>query len=92
MKKIYISENDNMVSQIIPLSEQPNATNEWFPGTYVVDVDDDCDIYYNMRYDTESKKFEINPDYVEPIVTVLPSVFDELFLNKDILEQLIKTQ
>lgn len=80
MFRIYCNEIDDVVEQIYNLTLEPEVKDTMnentFCGFYMVDTEQE--VGYNHRFNRETEEFEINPDYVEQISVVEPSIAEEL--------------
>ncbi len=59
MQKIYINKETNMVEQILTIKTIDELPDDYFPNCYsYLDIEDKINAY-NLRYNKESKEFEV---------------------------------
>ena len=79
MNKVFINKETDMVEQILEVKEGEIISDDYFPNCYAIeDIKGEISTY-NLRYNKESKKFEV-VDGIKPKedVKIIPSEFEEL--------------
>ena len=102
MQKIYINKETNMVEQILKVESENELPDNYFPTCYaILDIDNNIN-GYNLRYNLETKEFEVIegiPAKDEVVIDKAPSIEDfknlkeeneELKNRLDKIENLIK--
>lgn len=59
MNKVYCNKETDLVEQIINIDVDTRWQENWFPNCYVVDDPNNEINTYNLRYNKETKEFEI---------------------------------
>lgn len=59
MNKVYCNKETDMVEQIINIDIDTNWSEDWFSNCYVVDDSENKISTYNLRYNKDTKEFEI---------------------------------
>ena len=79
MNKVFINKETNMVEQILPIKNEDELSDDYFPNCYPV-IDREGKINaYNLRYNKDTKEFEIVegvPAMAEVKVIKQPTVED----------------
>ena len=59
MNKIFVNKDTDMVEQILPIQNEDELSDDYFPNCYAV-IDREGKINaYNLRYNKDTKEFEI---------------------------------
>ncbi|MDU7085926.1 MAG: hypothetical protein E6344_19755 [Clostridium sp.] len=83
MNKVYCNKETDFVEQIINIDVDTRWEENWFPNCYVVDDPDNEINTYNLRYNKETKEFEI----VEGIPPKDEVIVEEAISNEDLKKE-----
>ncbi|MBD7914566.1 hypothetical protein H9660_05360 [Clostridium sp. Sa3CUN1] len=86
MQKIFINKETNMVEQILKIESENELPDNYFPTCYAaLDIENNIN-GYNLRYDLETKEFEVVdgiPAKDEIIIEKVPGIEDYNDLKKE---------
>ena len=86
MQKVFINKDTNIVEQILKVNTENELSDNYFSNCYAV-IDKENNINgYNLRYDLETKEFEVVdgiPAKDEIIIEKVPGIEDYNDLKKE---------
>ena len=79
MYRVYLNIETNVVEQVFDLTAEPSLADmlkEDTFGTNMYFIDTEEPVGFDIKYNTDTKTFEANPNYIEPDTTVIPAKAD----------------
>ncbi|MDU7362757.1 hypothetical protein [Clostridium sp.] len=83
MNKVFINKETDMVEQILEIREGEVIPDDYFPNCYAIDDPEGKINAYNLRYNKETKEFEI----VEGIPPKDEVIVEEAISNEDLKKE-----
>ena len=79
MYRVYLNIETNIVEQVFDLTAEPTLADILKEDTFGANmyyIDTEEPVGFEQKYNTDTKIFEANPNYIEPNTTVIPAKAD----------------